>query len=130
MVTEYLPVILRLWPDPCLRPASRASWQDCLEPFVMFFNFLRVCFLIFLFFYQIFMFSPPLFDHWTLKSQNSCSRLMKLLIFLQFNILQGTSDYRQGTGGRKSAPIIGRAVNQILDFLTSARQKNLDKTDA
>ena len=28
----------------------------------------------------IFSCSPPLFDHWTLKSQNSCSRLIKLLI--------------------------------------------------
>ena len=37
--------------------------------------------------------------------------------------VQVASNYRQGTGGRKSAPIIGRAVNQMLDFLTSARQK-------
>ena len=42
-------------------------------------------------------------------------------------------DYRRGTGGRKSAQIIRsadnrkRRVNQILDFLTHARQKNLDK---
>ena len=34
------------------------------------------------------------------------------------------SDYRQGTGGQKLAPIIGRAVNQILEHV---RQKNLDK---
>ena len=33
------------------------------------------------------------------------------------------SDYRRGTGGRKLAPIIGSAVNQILDFLTHACQK-------
>ena len=33
------------------------------------------------------------------------------------------SDYRRGTGGRKLAPIIGSAVNQILDFLTHDCQK-------
>ena len=37
--------------------------------------------------------------------------------------IQVSSNYRQGTGGRKSAPIIGSAVNQIFDFLTRARQK-------
>ena len=42
--------------------------------------------------------------------------------------VQVISDYRRGTGGRKLAPIIGSAVNQILDFLTHACQKNLDKT--
>ena len=38
------------------------------------------------------------------------------------------SDYRRGTGGQKLAPIIRSAVNEILDFLTHACQKNLDKT--
>ena len=41
----------------------------------------------------------------------------------QFNdfLIQVISDYRRGTGGRELAPIIGSAVNQILDFLTSTR---------
>ena len=39
--------------------------------------------------------------------------------------VQKTSDYRQGTGGRKSAPIIGRAVNQMLDFLTLTKKSSL-----
>ena len=35
--------------------------------------------------------------------------------------IQKTYDYWRGTGGRKSAPIIRRAVNQMLDSLTHAR---------
>ena len=52
---------------------------------------------------------------------------------LILNEIQVVFDYRRGTGGRKSAQIIRsadnrkRRVNQILDFLTHARQKNLDK---
>ena len=34
---------------------------------------------------------------------------------LSINRIQKTSDYRQGTGDRKSAPIIGRAVNQMFE---------------
>ena len=38
------------------------------------------------------------------------------------------SDYRRGTGDQRLAAIIRSAVNQILNFLTHACQKILDKT--
>ena len=50
----------------------------------------------------------------------------KIMLHYKVNIyliIQKTSDYRRGTSGRKLAPIIGRAVNQMLDFLTRTKIK-------